>query len=165
MTVTHEETAQGAVLHFVHFTEPELDLEDICLEVHAGTAEVSRSLAHRVRQVTVVDSSVEALTEGKRLADRQALTNLIFQRGDAAALPQLDRTFTLVLCHDALGGDDDPRAVVRELVRVSRPGAGIILSDSRLSAAEISALLVEAGADVRRRDDAEGHSYVAAFAP
>lgn len=165
MTVTQEETYQAAVQHFFRFTEPELDLDDICLEVHAGTAEVSRALAHRVRQVTAMDSSSEALTEGKRLADRKAQANIIFQCGEASALPHLDRTFTLVLCHDALGSDPDPAAVVRELVRVGRPGAAIILSDSRLSVEELGGLLRDAGADVRRTDTAEGHSYVEAFAP
>jgi len=165
MTVTDEETAQGPVRHFFRFAEPELDLNDICLEVHAGRGEVSRALAHRVRQITVVDSSFDALTEGKRLADREAQTNLIFQCGDASSLPQLNRTFTLVLCHDALGTDADPGAVVRELVRVSRPGGAILLSDSRLTAAELRDLLTGAGAEVRRTDDAEGHSYVEAFAP
>ncbi len=165
MTVTHEETAQGTVLHFVRFTEPELDLEDICLEVHAGSAEVSRALAHRVHQVTVVDPSSEALADGKRLADREALTNLVFQRGDATALPHLDRTFTLVLCRDALGTVADPGAVVREMVRVSRPGGAVILADSRLGVAELSGLLSAAGADVRRTDTAHGHAYVEAFAP
>lgn len=165
MTVTHEETYQAAVLHFFRFAEPELDLDDICLEVHAGTAEVSRALAHRVRQVTAVDSSFDALTEGKRLADRKPQTNLIFQCGEASSLPHLDRTFTLVLCHDALGTDPDPAAVVRELVRVSRPGAAMILADSRLTVADLSGLLGGAGAEVRRTDTAEGHSYVEAFAP
>ncbi|MEO3782191.1 class I SAM-dependent methyltransferase [Actinocorallia sp. B10E7] len=165
MAVTHEETTRGAVRHFFAFAEPELDLDDICLEVHAGEAEVSRALAHRVRQITVVDSSLDALTEGKRLADREAQTNLIFQRGDAAALPQLNRTFTLVLCHDALGTDENPEAVVRELVRVSRPGAAILLADSRLGVEELSGLLSGAGAEVKRTDTAEGHAYVEAFAP
>ena len=165
MTVTNEETYQAAVRHFFRFAEPELDLDDICLEVHAGTGEVSRALAHRVRQVTAVDSSFDALTEGKRLADREPQTNIIFQCGEASDLPHLDRTFTLVLCHDALGADPDPEAVVRELVRVSRPGAAIILADAKLGVAELRDLLAGAGAEVRRTDTAEGHAYVEAFAP
>ncbi|WP_460366656.1 class I SAM-dependent methyltransferase [Actinocorallia lasiicapitis] len=162
MTVAHSETLASTVQDFVRFTEPELDLEDVVLEVYAGTAEVSRAIARRVRHATAVDSRAELLAEGKREADRKAFTNVVFQRGDAAALPQLDRTFTLVLCRNALGALADPAAVIAELVRVSRPGAGIVLSDVRVPVARLAELLTEAGAEVKRLDEG---GYVAAAAP
>ncbi|GAA3198961.1 class I SAM-dependent methyltransferase [Actinocorallia longicatena] len=162
MTVTHEETFAATVQDFVRFTEPELDLEDICLEVYAGSAEVSRAIARRVRHASAVDTRAEVLLEGKRAADRDALTNVTFLVGPAERLPHLDRTFTLLLCRDALGSAADPAAVVGELVRVSRPGAGIVLADAGLGVAALVALLEAAGADVKRTNDA---GYVCAAAP
>lgn len=161
MTVTHEETFAATVQDFVRFTEPELDLDDMCLEVHAGRAEVSRAIARRVRHATVIDARPELLAEGKRAADREAATNMTFLKGTAAALPHLDRTFTLVLCRNALGAVDNPEAVVRELVRVSRPGAGIVLAETRVPVEKLAEWLVAAGADVKRTKS----GYVCAAAP
>lgn len=165
MTLTFDTTFEATVQHFVRFTDPELDLEDVCLEVHAGQAEASRAIARRVRHVTALDSKADQLAEGKSQADRLGIPNVTFQVGDAADLPYLDRTFTLVLCRDALGTAKDAAAVVRELVRVSRPGAGIVVSDPTMTADEIGALLVTAGADVKRTDHALGRAFVAAAAP
>ena len=150
MTVTRED--QATVDRFVRFTEPELDLDDVCLEVVAGVAEVSRAIARRVRHATALDASPERLAVGKREADREAIINLTFVRGNAAELPYVDRTFTLVLVRNALGDLPDPGAVVAEMVRVSRPGAAIIVEDSVLDTAQIVALLEQAGAEVKRMD-------------
>ncbi|MDX6738826.1 class I SAM-dependent methyltransferase [Actinocorallia sp. A-T 12471] len=159
-----EGTVSGAVREFCGYAEPELDLEDVCLEVRAGAADVARALARRVRHITALDESVDALAEGKRWADREALTNITFQRGDAAALPYLDRTFTLLLCHDALGTAADPGAVLRELVRVSRPGAGIVVSDADLSETDLCALVVAAGGEIKRSKTSGSRAFVHAAA-
>ena len=71
MTVTRED--QATVDRFVRFTDPELDHEDVCLEVAAGVAEVSRTIARRVRHATALDASPERLAVGKREADREAI--------------------------------------------------------------------------------------------
>jgi ubiquinone/menaquinone biosynthesis C-methylase UbiE len=159
VTVTRED--QATVDRFVRFTDPELDQEDVCLEVAAGVAEVSRLIARRVRHATALDGSPERLAVGKREADREAIMNLTFVRGNAAELPYVERTFTLVLIRNALGDLPDPAAVVSEMVRVSRPGAAIIVEDSVLKTTEIVALLERAGAEVKRADG----PLVAAVAP
>lgn len=161
----------------VRFAEPELDPEDVVLEVAAGTAIVSRAMAGRVRHVTALDLTPAMLAEGKRAADSEGLTNLTFTKGDAAALPYLDRSFTLVITRLALHQVADPVAVVREMARVSRPGAALIVADlvrpadvpdgvdvdrlerlrdpshgTILSEERITGLLADAGAEVRRTD-------------
>jgi ubiquinone/menaquinone biosynthesis C-methylase UbiE len=109
--------------------EPELDLEDIVLEVAAGTGLVSRAIARRVRHVTAFDLTPAMLAEGKRDADQAGLTNVTFTHGDATALPYVDRSFTLVVTRFSLHQVADPESVVREMVRVSRPGAALIIAD------------------------------------
>jgi ubiquinone/menaquinone biosynthesis C-methylase UbiE len=162
VTVTQVETT---VDQFVRFTEPELDLDDVCLEVDAGEGAVSRAIARRVRHATVFDSSAALLDEGKRAADRDGVMNVTFARGDATALPFLNRSFTLVLSRLALASADDRAAVVAELVRVARPGAGIIIEEATLTVEEISDLVSAAGADVKRTETGEGSVFVAAAAP
>ncbi|MBG6087407.1 class I SAM-dependent methyltransferase [Actinomadura viridis] len=113
----------------VAFMEPELDLEDVVLEVAAGTGLVSRAIARRVRHVTALDLTPAMLAQGKREADRDAITNITFTRGDAASLPYADRSFTLVVTRFSLHQVADPEAVVAEMARVSRPGAALIIAD------------------------------------
>lgn len=113
----------------VRFMEPELDLEDVVLEVAAGTGIVSRAIARRVRHVTALDLTPAMLAEGKRDADHAGLMNVTFTRGDATALPYLDRSFTLVVTRFSLHQVADPEAVVTEMARVSRPGAALIIAD------------------------------------
>jgi SAM-dependent methyltransferase len=159
------------------FAEPELDQEDIVLEVACWTGLVARAIGQRVRHVTAIDASPAMLDEGKRRADRDGITNVTFARGDAADLPYLDRSFTLVVSRFSLHHFMDPLATLREMVRVSRPGAGLILADivrpdapgdpdalerlrdpshaALLTADELGGLLAEAGAEVRRRESFE----------
>ncbi|WP_235834457.1 class I SAM-dependent methyltransferase [Actinomadura logoneensis] len=159
----------------VRFLEPELDPEDVMLEVAAGTALVSRAVAGRVRHATALDLTPAMLAEGKRAADASGVTNLTFTRGDATDLPYLDRSFTLVVTRFSLHQVEAPDAVVREMVRVARPGAAIVVADlvrpdglggdpdriERLrdpshgtlrTEAAIAAMLTTAGAEVRRAE-------------
>ncbi|MBO2455147.1 methyltransferase domain-containing protein [Actinomadura barringtoniae] len=159
----------------VEFIDPELDLEDVVLEVDAGTGLVSRALARRVRHVTALDLTPAMLEQGKREADRDAITNVTFTCLDATGLPYLARSFTLVVTRFSLHQVADPVTVVREMVRVSRPGAAVIVADlvrpegtdadvdrierlrdpshgTILGFDAIADLLTEAGAEVKRTD-------------
>ncbi|TDD89367.1 class I SAM-dependent methyltransferase [Actinomadura rubrisoli] len=169
----------------VRFMEPELDQEDVVLEVAAGTALVSRVIARRVRHVTALDLTPAMLAEGKRAVDRDGVTNVTFTHGDATALPYLDRSFTLVVTRFSLHQVADPAAVVKEMARVSRPGAALIIADlvrpegvkgdpdrierlrdpshgTMLTAAEVAGLVTAAGAEVKR---AEAFDFVRPLQP
>jgi SAM-dependent methyltransferase len=160
--------------HLVDFMEPTLDLDDVALEVAAGTGLVGRAIARRVRHVTALDLTPAMLQEGKREADRDGVTNVTFTHGNAADLPHLDRSFTLVIARFALHQVADPEAVVREMARVSRPGGALFVHDivrpetggdpdrierlrdpshgTLLTEARIIDLLTGAGAEVKRTD-------------
>lgn len=167
----------GRLTQLVEFIEPELDPDDVCLEVACGTGLVARALSRRVRHVTALDTTPAMLEQGKREADRDAVTNVTFALGDAAALPYLDRSFTLAVTRFSLHHVEEPLCVLREMVRVSRPGAGLIIADivrtgapgdpdrierlrdpshaAMLSAGEIADLVAEAGAEVKRSETFE----------
>ncbi|GAA4240740.1 class I SAM-dependent methyltransferase [Actinomadura meridiana] len=169
----------------VRFMDPELDLEDVVLEVAAGTGIVSRAIAARVRHVTALDLTPAMLAEGKRDADQAGLTNITFTEGDASALPYVDRSFTLVVTRFSLHQVADPETVVREMVRVSRPGAALVIADlirpddlvgdpdrierlrdpshgTALTESRITGLVAAAGAEVKR---AERFDYVRPLDP
>ena len=205
MTVTHDEkvvrefSKQAAgfadparnaafTLHLdrlVHFMDPEIDREDIVLEVAAGTALVSRAIAQRVRHVTALDLTPAMLAQGKREADHSGLMNITFAHGDATSLPYLDRSFTLVATRFSLHQVAAPEAVVNEMARVGRPGAALIIADlirpddldgdpdrierlrdpshgTALTESRIAEIVTAAGAEVKR---AERFEYVRPLDP
>ncbi|MGI8330845.1 class I SAM-dependent methyltransferase [Actinomadura scrupuli] len=181
MTVTPQDKVAWEVTEalgrLMFFAEPELDQEDVVLEVACWTGLVARAIGRRVRHVTAIDASTAMLEEGKRRADRDGITNVTFARGDAADLPYLDRSFTLTVTRFSLHHFSDPLGALREMVRVSRPGAGLIVADivrsegpgdpdvierlrdpshaALLTADQIAGLLTEAGAEVKRRETFE----------
>jgi ubiquinone/menaquinone biosynthesis C-methylase UbiE len=103
--------------------------EDVCLDVACGTGLVARALAVRTRHVTALDITPEMLATGKAQADAAGLSNVVFQRGDAARLPFLDASFSLVVTRFSLHQVAEPERVVSELVRVCRPGSRVVVAD------------------------------------
>ncbi|WP_158891291.1 class I SAM-dependent methyltransferase [Amycolatopsis anabasis] len=144
---------------------------DQVLDVAAGAAHLGRALAPHVRHVSALDLTPEMLDQGQRLARSAGLGNMAFLVGNATALPWLDGQFDLVVCRLALHQVADPAAVVREMVRVTRPGGRVGVTDmiteepvraetnrlerlrdpshgTTLTLAEIHDLLAAAGAEV-----------------
>lgn len=99
------------------------------LDVAAGAGHLGRALAPRLGHVSAIDLTPEMLEQGARLAREAGLGNIAFLRGDAVALPWLDAQFDLVVCRITLHQVADPAAVVREMVRVTRPRGRIGISD------------------------------------
>jgi ubiquinone/menaquinone biosynthesis C-methylase UbiE len=144
------------------------------LDVAAGTGHLGRAIAPFVRQVVASDLTPEMLATGKAAAEEAAISNVIFERGDAAALPHLDGSFDLVVNRFAVHHFEDPGRPVAEMVRVCRPGGHVAIVDlvttddelagrqnelermrdpshtRALDAAELAALLQAAGATVER---------------
>ena len=97
------------------------------LEVGAGTAHTSAHLAAWGLKTTCLDYSEEALKRARENYQRRGLKGK-FIRGDAFNLPFIDNTFDLVLSTGLLEHYDDPSRIVREMVRVLKPG-GVFYSD------------------------------------
>jgi demethylmenaquinone methyltransferase / 2-methoxy-6-polyprenyl-1,4-benzoquinol methylase len=99
----------------------------LVLDVAAGTGLVSRELAGRkLVRVVALDPSLPMLRSGRPANSAAGFSDRITQVvGRAEALPFPDDTFDAVTFTYLLRYVDDPPAVVRELVRVLRPGGGI----------------------------------------
>jgi len=99
-----------------------------CLEVGCGAGILAVLLAPRFRAVIATDVSPTALRFAGLLAARAGASNLRVAQADAARLPFADGAFATVICGEVIGQVPDPRAVARELARVTAPGGTLLLS-------------------------------------
>jgi ubiquinone/menaquinone biosynthesis C-methylase UbiE len=106
-----------------------LDGSELLLDVAAGTGHAARELAPRVRTAVAVDVTPAMLEAGKRAADAATVANVVFMRGDAAALPFLDASFDVAVTRFALHHVERPRDVLVEIVRCVRPGGRVGIAD------------------------------------
>jgi ubiquinone/menaquinone biosynthesis C-methylase UbiE len=103
--------------------------DDLLLDVAAGTGHAARSLAPRVRAAVAVDLTPAMLAAGQWAAGESGVGNVVFQLGDAAALPFLEESFDVVVSRFALHHVEDPAAVIAEMARCLRPEGRIALAD------------------------------------
>jgi ubiquinone/menaquinone biosynthesis C-methylase UbiE len=103
--------------------------DSLVLDVAGGTGHLARALATGVRQVVVLDLTAAMLEEGKRQAEALKLPNVLFERGDAAAMPYLDHSFDLVVSRFAVHHFESPAVQLREMARVCRPGGKVAVVD------------------------------------
>ena len=106
-----------------------VEKDSFVLDVAGGTGHLARALAPGVRQVVVLDLTAAMLEEGKRQAEALNLSNVLFERGDAAAMPYLDGSFDLVVSRFAVHHFESPAVQLREMARVCRPGGSVAVID------------------------------------
>lgn len=106
-----------------------LRAEDLVLDVAAGTGHAARQLAPAVRAVVAVDATAAMLARGQAAAAAEGVTNIVYLRHHAEALPFLDGSFDVAVCRFALHHLQEPSAVIAEMVRCTRPGGYVALVD------------------------------------
>jgi SAM-dependent methyltransferase len=111
------------------FERLDLRSDELVLDVAAGTGRVARALAPAARAVVAIDATRTTLAIGHTGADEAGLDNVIFQLGDAAALPFLDSSFDVVVSRFAVHHFEEPSLQVAEMIRCLRPGGRLALAD------------------------------------
>jgi demethylmenaquinone methyltransferase/2-methoxy-6-polyprenyl-1,4-benzoquinol methylase len=94
------------------------------LDLAAGTGTSSQPFADRGAEVVPCDFSLGMLRVGKRAKPR-----LSFTAGDGTLLPFADDTFDAVTISFGLRNIVDPKAGLRELLRVTRPGGRLVVCE------------------------------------
>lgn len=97
------------------------------LDLAAGTASSSASLAASGAQVVAADFSPGMLAEGRRRHGH--LHNITFVEADATDLPFGDEEFDAVTMSYGLRNVQEPRKALRELLRVTKPGGRMVINE------------------------------------
>ncbi|WP_298039685.1 bifunctional demethylmenaquinone methyltransferase/2-methoxy-6-polyprenyl-1,4-benzoquinol methylase UbiE [uncultured Microbacterium sp.] len=97
------------------------------LDLAAGTASSSASLAASGADVVAADFSPGMLAEGKRRHGH--LPNLSFVEADAMNLPFADDEFDAVTMSYGLRNVQQPKKAIAELLRVTKPGGRIVINE------------------------------------
>ena len=129
------------------------------LDVGCGTGLLLEALASRGHQVVGVEPSAGMRTEAARR--RPWLTVL---EGDLAAIPLPDGSVDGVVTSYAIShlARDEKPAALEELLRVVRPGGGVVIADVGVvscdTLGEVAAALHAAGRDAQLPCYADGHA-------
>ena len=102
----------------------DLDKGDRVIDVGCGSGFLMKRI--RDANVTGVDLSDTALSMAR--VNLSGMGNVRLVKADARQLPFDDSSFDKVVCADVLEHVPAPKDVVREIKRVSRPGARIVIA-------------------------------------
>ncbi|MCX7165531.1 MAG: methyltransferase domain-containing protein [Rhodocyclales bacterium] len=103
------------------------------LELGCGTGAMTRFLAHRddfSGKAFGVDQSASFIDAARRFAETENIGERVdFRVGDAHSLDFPAETFDAVFAHTLISHVTDPTTVLREMVRVVRPGGIVAIFD------------------------------------
>lgn len=103
------------------------------LDVGCGPGHLARWLARRGCQVTGVDRGWRLIRIARRLAAREGVSSVRFERAPGERLPFADAAFDLTVATTVIYWVERPDAVLREMVRVTRTGGRVATLDPHAS--------------------------------
>lgn len=137
----------------------EIELNDTVLECACGTGAISRYIAPKCKTLIATDFSVGMLREAQK--NCQSYSNVKIKRADMTHLKCRDNRFDVVVAGNVVHLLDDPRAAVKELERVCRPGGKIIIPTYINASAGVNKKAVQlftlAGANFKRQFDMDSY--------
>jgi ubiquinone/menaquinone biosynthesis C-methylase UbiE len=110
-----------------------IDTATSVLDLGCGTGVAARAIARRPQfsgRVTGIDVSPHLIGAATRLAKDEGVERTAeFSVGDSHSLELRDATFDAVVAHTLFSHLDDPRAALKEIVRIVKPGGKVGIFD------------------------------------
>lgn len=119
-------TIENSAAHLV----PRLTPEDELLDIGCGPGTLTCDLAERVRRVTAVEPTEEALDLCRAEAERRGVSTIDFVVADVHDLSFDDNSFDVVHAHQVLQHVADPVLALTQMRRVCRPGGTVSVRES-----------------------------------
>lgn len=119
---------RSALQRVVELARPRAD--NLALDIATGPGHVALALAPHVTGVIAYDMTEQMLAETQRNAAARGLTNVTTRQGVAERLPFPDAMFDIVTVRFAAHHFADVGAAVREMARVAKAGARVVIVDS-----------------------------------
>lgn len=133
----------------------EIEPEDVVLECACGTGAISTYIAPKCRKLIATDFSAGMLRQTARKC--RAFDNVKVRRADMTHLRCRDNRFDKVVAGNVIHLLDDPRAALKELERVCKPGGKMIVPTYINASKGVNRcavrLLEMAGANFKRQYD------------
>lgn len=114
-----------------HGWRPGLQVADICCGI--GDFAILLQQDFRPEYIVGVDHSRPCLRYASQVVSDYGLENIEYQYGDAAALLLPDQAFDLVCCRLSLQVFNEPNLILREMVRICRPGGRIYVTNEMMT--------------------------------
>jgi len=108
----------------------ELDASQTVVDVGTGTGFVAAGLASRAGRVIAVDNSRRMLDIARTNLDRLGILSVDLREADLGALPLPDESVDAAVANMVLHHAEDPAAMLEEMVRVTRPGGRVAVTDA-----------------------------------
>lgn len=102
---------------------------DAVLDVACGPGLLACAFARVVRHATGIDLTPAMLDQARKLQQEQGLSNVSWEQGDVTKLPYPDGSFSIVSSRFVFHHLEQPLIVLKEMVRVCRPGGRIVVTD------------------------------------
>jgi SAM-dependent methyltransferase len=112
---------------------------DTVLDVACGPGLVVAAFARVCRHVTGIDLTPAMIDRARTLVGERGLGNVTLTIGDVLPLSYDDGTFSVVVSRFAFHHFPEPGAVLREMIRVCRPGGRVVVADAAPDPTKVAA--------------------------
>ena len=105
-----------------------IDSEDVVVDIGCGDGCISVFAANRKAKVIATDICPQSVEQTRGKLQKSPARDFEVHVSDSNPLPLDDNIATKIICREVLEHVDDPAAVMRELVRVGKPGASYLIT-------------------------------------
>ena len=106
-----------------------LSKHDTVLDVACGPGLLACALAPCAQKVTGIDLVPAMIKNARKTQRKEKISNIDWKIGDILPLPFVDSAFSVVVCRYAFHHFIEPVAVLKEMIRVAKPGGKVAVID------------------------------------